>query len=154
MSSIDSPGIFAALQNFAASSGLFDVVVGHEIIKSPAAPTGLTCAVQWMGHAPCSSGVNSISIRLEMWYRIYTSAFTEPQDSIDPRVMAAADSLFSAIIGNFTLARPEVRYVDVSGSEGEGMVARAGYITMDSKPMRTADIVVPIILNDIYDEVA
>jgi hypothetical protein len=151
---IDSRQIFATLQGYAASSGLFDAVVGHEPIKSPAAPTGLTCAVQYMGMRPIqSSGLNSVSVRVEMWFRIFTSSLQEPQDDIDPRVMDAVDSLFSSVINDFDFGS-QARYVDVFGSDGEGMSVSAGFVTMDQRPMRTADIVVPILINDAYDESA
>src|SRR6187402_145900 len=100
--------------SLAASSGLFDSVTGHEPKAAPA-PTGVSCSVWVSSMRPVqSSGLASVSIRLELQARIFTSMLQEPQDPIDPRVTDAAGLLMNALIGNFTVAG-QGRAVDVFG---------------------------------------
>lgn len=150
--SIDSRQIFATLQGYASRSGLFDAVPGHEPKAAPSL-TGVTCAVQFMKMGPCTSGLAALSVRVEMWYRIFTSMLQEPQDDIDPRVMDAADALFTAMCGDVDFGS-QARYIDLQGSDGEPLSAEAGYITVDQKTFRTIDIKVPILINDAYVESA
>ncbi len=151
---INSTGLMNALTSMASSSGLFINVLGHE---PKAAPTtdGMTCAVWWMGIAPVlSSGQSAVSVRVEFWMRVYNSMLQEPQDNIDPQVMVATDYLLETLFGNFDIDVGGTRYVDVFGADGDGVRATPGYLTQDSKAFRTVDIVVPVIVNDAYLEVA
>lgn len=152
--SIDSRAMFNALTSLAAKTGQFQSVTGHEP-KSAPAPSDVSCSIWANDLRPVqSSGLSSISIRLEFACRIYTSMLQEPQDGIDPRILDATDALFSAIIGNFDLDLSDTRYVDVLGSDGEGLRALPGYLTQDGKVFRVMEIFVPIIINDAYPEVA
>lgn len=151
--SIDSRAVMNALTSLAASTGVFETVIGHEPKAAPAR-TGMTCAVQWIGMRAASSGQSSVSVRLEFWARCFTSMLQEPQDAIDPAVLDAADALFLAVIGEFQLGLSDVRYVDVFGADGEPLVAEAGYIEQDKVMFRTVDIKIGIVVNDAYTEAA
>jgi len=151
--SIDSRALFNVLTGYAASSGLFDSVTGHEPKAAPS-PTGVSASIWWAGTEPIlSSGVNSVSVRVEFQCRVYTTMLQEPQDDIDPRIMDAVDVMFTALIGDFDFGS-QARYVDVLGSDGERLRAVPGYLTQDSKVFRVADIFVPVLVNDAYAEVA
>ena len=100
-----------------------------------------------------SSGLASVSVRLEFCCRIGLSMLTEPQDDIDPRVMDAVDSMFLALCGDFDFGS-QARYIDLLGSDGEALRALAGYVEQDSKMFRVVTIFVPILINDAYVEVA
>jgi len=138
--------------SLAASLGLFDSVTGHEPKAAPA-PTGVSCSVWVSSLRPASSGVASVSVRLEIQARCYTSMLTDPQDAIDPKVTDAAGLLMNALIGNFTVAG-QARAVDVFGMDGEGLRATAGYLNQDGKLFRVMDVMIPIIVNDLWNEVA
>lgn len=149
--SIDSRGLMNALTTFAAESGLFEKVFGHEPKAAPPA-TGLSCGV-WINEGPrviLSSGLNTGSVRIEFMMRVFRSMLTEPQDNIDPDVLNATDALFSAIAGEFQLGVSGTRYVDVLGSEGEGLRAIPGYLEQDTRKFRVMEIFVPVIINDAY----
>ena len=136
----------------AAQLGVFDSVTGHEPKAAPS-PTGVSCSVWVSSLRPARSGQASVSVRLELQARCFTSMLQDPQDGIDPRVTDAAGLLMNAMIGSFTLAG-QARMVDVFGAEGEGLRAQAAYLTQDSKLFRVMDIFIPIIINDLWDEVA
>lgn len=151
--SFDVLGAFNQLTSRAAELGIFDRVTGHEPKAAPSS-TGVSCAV-WIGEMrPAhSSGLNSVSIRVEFQFRVFTSMLSEPQDDIDPRIVGAVDLLLTALIGGFSLAG-SIRALDIFGSDGESLRAIPGYLTQDSKPFRVMDVFVPLILNDVYTETA
>lgn len=152
--SLDSRAMLTALKDTASKIGAIDSVLGHEPKAAPSV-TGVTCAIILMSARPTqSSGLASMSMVVEYWLRLYTSALQDPQDSIDVKVLDATDELLLAIAGQFTLGLSAVRYVDVLGSDSDGLRAEAGYLTQDSKPFRTMDVKVPIVINDAYSLVA
>jgi hypothetical protein len=152
--SLDTRGMMDALTSLAGRTGQFDTVIGHEPKAAPTL-TGVTCAVWLMSAKPTqSSGLASVSMVVEFWMRCYTSMLQEPQDLIDPRVMDGADALMGALCGNFQLNRADTRYVDLLGSDSDGLRSVAGYLTQDNKTFRTIDVMVPVLCNDIYSEVA
>jgi len=150
--SIDSRGILAEIESFALSSGLFDQVNRHEP-KSAPARTGVTAGIWSSGMRAGTSGLDRVSVVLTFQLRIYTSMLQEPQDEIDPRLLDATDAMFAALAGNFTLSGKS-RYVDIFGSDSDGLSATPGYLSQDSKIFRVMDIAIPIIVNDAYAEVA
>ena len=147
------PAIIDALTSKAGALGVFDAVNAHEPKNAPGA--GVACSV-WcskMSPAPEASGLAVASVLVEFQMRIYTSMLQEPQDGIEPSVLAAADLVFTALIGGFTLGG-NVRDVDVFGAHSEGLRAEAGYLNQDGKLFRVMDIHVPMIVSDVHPEVA
>lgn len=151
---IDPDAYFNALTSLAAESGFFDTTTGHEPKAAPSS-TGVSCSV-WFNDmsAVQSSGLASASIRIEFTMCVYTSMLSEPQDGIDPRIIRAAGSLFTALIGEFALSLGDARYVDVFGSDGEQLRAIGGYLDQDGKKFRVINTMVPIIINDAFTESA
>jgi len=146
---LDADSIIGELTSAASASGAFDAVVAHEP-KSAPAPTGVTCAVFVGDAGPIqSSGLQSLSFRIEFTARLYTAMIQEPADGIDPLLLRAADAYTAYLAAHFTLAGA-ARYTDFLGSEGEGLRWVPGYITQDNKPFRIIDVIVPILINDLY----
>jgi hypothetical protein len=85
--------------------------------------------------------------------RIYQNMIAEPQDMIDPRVMAAVDALMTAYSGDFELGGT-VRAVDLLGLAGTPMNAQAGYIQQDNRVYRAVTITLPLIINDVWAQAA
>jgi hypothetical protein len=150
--SIDSRQAFATLTGYAASSGFFDSVNGHEPKSAPG--TGVSASFWINDLRPIqSSGLAAVSMRLEFACRIALNMLTEPQDDIDPAVMDAVDAMLGALIGDFDFGG-QGRYIDVLGSDGEPLRAQPGYVNQDSKMFRVMVILIPILINDAYTEVA
>ncbi len=136
----------------ANASGFFETVNTHEPKASPNA--GLSAAV-WIDviRPAQSSGLNIASGLLVFVVRIYQNFISEPQDAIDPSVVAALDGLLTAYAGDFELGG-NVRCVDLLGMAGVPLSSRAGYLNADGKNFRIVDITLPVIVNDLWTETA
>lgn len=147
---IDTQGLLDELVSHAQASGHFERVNQHEVTSAPG--NGLTAAV-WLDRAepvPAASGLVSTSARLAFFLRIFQSTLSDPQDAIDPTVMAAVDDLMISYSGDFTLAG-QVRDIDLLGEHGIPLSMQAGYVPMDDgKLYRVATITIPLILNDTW----
>jgi hypothetical protein len=147
---IDINAILAAVQSHAQGTGYFDSVVLHEPKSAPS--TGSTAAI-WANRIrpTMQSGLISVSVSLVLNIRLYASMLQEPQDAIDASLAIAADALFSAYCGDFELGST-ARNIDIFGSEGFDMECVFGYINQDGTLFRTADITLPIVVNDVWTE--
>jgi hypothetical protein len=151
---LDITTILARVQEHALTSGWFTDVNGEEP-KSPPDTSGLTAAVwvQDIGPARGGSGLDSTSIRLGLMVRLYAGLYTEPGDAIDPRMMQALDALLRSYSGDFELDGT-VRDVDLLGQYGEPLGAKAGYMLQGGTEYRVMDITLPLIINDLWEQVA
>lgn len=150
-SPFNAKSIISMVASHAGRLGWFERVNEHELLNAPG--LGLTCAV-WCDDVrpvPARSGLDATSIRFAMFVRIYTSALMQPVDAIDPNVISAADALLAAYTADFTL-EGLVSNVDLLGAHGVPLSGRAGYLTIDHKPMRVFTITLPLIINDIWSQ--
>lgn len=145
--------LFAQAQSHALTLGLFETVNTHEPKNSPA--NGLWCSiwVQAINPLAAASGLAATSGRVELMARIGASMVAEPQDGIDPNILTAASTLMNEYSGNLTLGGT-VRDVDLLGQFGTALSAQAGYITIAQSMYRVMDVTLPIIINDLYVQVA
>jgi hypothetical protein len=146
---LDIRTILSAVESHALASGYFALVNGHEP-KSP--PTsGITAAVwvEQIGPARGGSGLSSTSSRLALYVRLYSSLVQQPADAIDPDLMTALDALMAAYSGDFTLGGL-VRQVDLLGTYGEPLSARAGYLSEGGAEYRVLTITLPLVVNDLW----
>jgi hypothetical protein len=147
---IDINGILATVQSHAQATGYFESVVLHEPKNAPG--SGLTAAIWGNRMRPTrQSGLASVSVVLVLYVRLYTNMLQEPQDATDAALTLAADSLFSAYCGDFDLGSTS-RNIDIYGSESFTMECVFGYINQDGTMFRTADIILPIVVNDVWTE--
>jgi hypothetical protein len=137
----------------AASLGVFDRVASHEPKNAPG--SGLSCSVWADAIAPLAraSGLASTSGRIAFSVRIYSSMLAEPQDDKDREILTATSALMGAYSGDFTLGG-NVRAVDLLGMYGTPLSAKAGYLNQDGKLFRVMEITLPVICNDMWDQVA
>jgi hypothetical protein len=150
---LDIRTILAAVESHALASGFFQAVNGHEPKSAP--QNGLTCAVwvEQIGPARGGSGLDSTSARLALNVRLYTPMTSEPEDAIDPALMDALDALLAAYSGDFELDGL-VRQVDLLGTYGDPLSVRAGYLTTSGAEYRVMTITLPLIVNDLWEQVA
>ncbi len=144
--------ILDATVSHALSLGYFDRVNEHEPKIAPG--NGITCAL-WLDRVEPikASGLNSTSVRLALNIRTYQSMLSEPRDLVDPSMLTAVDGLLGAYSGDFTLGNL-IRSVDLLGAYGTGMNAQAGYIEQDKRLFRVMTITLPLIVNDVWNQVA
>ncbi len=145
---------FDAVVGYALASGRFDAVNQHEPKNSPG--NGLTCAVWVQRIRPIKgSGLAATSGVLLLAARIYTNFKQQPYDMIDPNMTAATTDLMGALTADFELESvPDVRNIDLIGTYGQALEAQAGYIDIDRSLFRIMTIQVPIIINDMFIQVA
>lgn len=137
----------------AQALGLFGNVLGHEPVSAPG--SGLTFAL-WVARiapVPAGSGLTAGSGRLELTGRVLMPADTEPQDGVDVAVTDAVDALMTAYAGDFEFGG-SVRNVDLLGAHGTPLSAVFGFSRFDSTTYRVATLTVPLIINDLWEEVA
>jgi len=148
---LDTKPIIDAVVSHALTSGHFERVNAHEPTSAPG--TGLSAAVWVDATEPArgTSGLRATTARLTLNVRLYTSMLAEPADAIDPRLMAAHDALMTAYSADFTLG-DLVRCVDLLGQSGVPLSSRAGYLQQDSRLLRVITIVLPVLVNDVWEQ--
>lgn len=146
--------VFDKVISFAEATGNFDSVNGHEPKSAPG--NGVTCAVWSQDIEPIrAGGLAMTSGRMTLQQRIYTNFISRPFDAIDPKVMAAVADLMAAYSGDFNFGGDaDVRNVDLLGAYGPSLSAQAGYIDIDKKIYRVMTLTVPVIINDMFAQVA
>lgn len=151
---IDVRSVIDLVASHASSLGCFDRVQKHEPKSAPSGERP-SFAVYVSALAPLarSSGLAMTSARLELTGRIYRGFITEPEDEIDPDLAESLDLLMAAYTGDFELGGL-ARNIDLLGAHGQGLSARAGYLRVDNKIFRVMDIIIPIIINDCWEQVA
>jgi hypothetical protein len=148
---LDLTAYRSAAMSHAQSLGLFGQVLDHEPVSAPG--SGLIYAV-WVTDVapiPALSGLNSVSVRLELNGRVFMPADTEPQGDVDIAVTDAVNGLMNAYSGDFELGGT-VAEVDLLGMYGALLRARFGYTRLDSTTYRVATLTVPLIINDVWTE--
>lgn len=145
-------GILDGLVSHAMRLGVFERVNQHEPKNAPG--NGLTCAlfVSTIDPLPSTSGLRSSSGRVAFVARLYSSMTQEPQDMIDPNLVKATDLLMTAYSGNFTLTGLAMS-IDLLGQSGMMLSARSGYLDIDRKIYRVMDVMIPVLVNDLWDQV-
>lgn len=145
--------LFTQLTSHAATLGLFDRIATHEPKNAPGNGLSLVFWAQKIEPVPSLSGLAETTIRLEVRGRIYTNMLQEPQDAIDPNMVAAAATLISEYSSNFTLGGL-VYAVDLLGEHGEGLLATAGYINQDQRLYRVMELVLPLLVDLAFEQVS
>lgn len=133
----------------AAASGYYDVTLRHE---PKSAPTGELTFSTWIADIrPIAehSGLDATSARVLMMGRIWRNMLAQPQDDIDTRIGKAAAYMLAGFTGNFGI---DGAYIDLLGAHGEPLQAPLGYIEADRTMFRVADIFIPFICPDVFDQ--
>lgn len=150
---IESKDIVDRLASHAKALGVFDRVTKHEPKNKPG--RGLSCAF-WLNRiepARSRSGLNKTSVRVEMIGRIYSNMLQEPQDALDTNMMDAADKLFLAYSGDFDLGS-DGRFIDLLGiTQRDPLKCESGYINIDNMVYRVFTFVIPVIVEDAWEQV-
>lgn len=138
------------LIDHAKRTGLFDKVAGHEMKNGPG--LGVHCEIFTDTIDPVqASGLAATSVRLGIKVRVRTDMLGDPQDGIDPRIIRAAGEFMESVSNDFEV-EGQARFVDLLGARGIPLSARAGYVPQDGKQYRAMDIVVPIIISDVWEQ--
>lgn len=150
---LDAVGIVAAVESHAESLGVFERVVTSEPKNAPG--NGVSCAI-WLdqiGPVSGASGLASMSSRLVLMVRVMKPFLSQPYGQIDTDMLTAVDALMRSYSTGFTLGGL-VRNVDLFGQFGIALAGRAGYVGIDKSMFRIVDVTLPLVINDLWDEVA
>ena len=148
---MDSAGIMDAMTSAASKLGIFDAVLAHEPKSAPNLGGPPTIALFSGPLTPIqSSGLNSASVRWQINGRIYRDGFSEPADSVDPELVAAASDYIRSLAAGFTLGGL-IRCIDFYGMDGEPLKAESGYLEMDKKIYRCMELEIPLLINDEWE---
>lgn len=149
--SLDIRTVLTRLADHGKRSGAFRrVLIGEP--KSPPGE-GRTMAVWTAPAAPASSGLASTSLAMRFTVRVYVP-YAEPRETenVELSAVEAADVLLAAYNGDFTLGGA-IRQVDIFGEHGQALTVDPGYVTLDSTIYRVMDITLPLVVNDVYEQV-
>jgi hypothetical protein len=149
---LDFPAIRDALVSHAEATGRFTAVTKHEPFSKPA---GVHAAIWLDTLTPVerASGLAGVAVRLAFVCRVYLGAESKPYDDVDAKGLAAADRLMAAWAGDFTL-NGRIRNVDLKGAHGVPLSAQSGYQRIGDTTYRVITLTVPLIVNDVWEEVA
>lgn len=149
---IGGAAVITAVTDHALTLGLFERVNQHEPKNAPG--RGLSAAVWVDTIAPVrAGGLDATTVRFAVMIRLYSSMLMEPQDSIDPNLVEAVDTLIETYSGDFELGLANVRMIDLLGQFGVPLSAQAGYLEQDKKLFRVMTVTNPIIINDAWEQV-
>ena len=147
--------ITLALISHAEKLGRFQKVNGAEPKGAPGNGLNLGVWVQDFRPAQRYHGLATTSMVLTMSARVYSDMLAEPDGRIDPEMMDAVGAFIEGVSGDFQLDSMEhVMAVDLTGITGQGLGGQAGYAEIDRKMFRIFTIDVPLILSDVFSQVA
>lgn len=141
-----------ALVSHAEATAEFDAgVTGHEPLAAP--DDGLAGAV-WVQTVAPPRGASSLaatSALLTYNFRLYTPLPEGVPDALDERLIDAADALFAAYSGAFTLGGL-VRQVDLLGAYGPPLSGQAAYQSFSSRNYRVFTISLGLVVDDVWSQ--
>lgn len=156
-SPVDTAALQDALTSHAQALGIFDSVNGHEPRRAPG--NGLAYATWFQRVRPFApqSGLAVTSAAMIWNGRLYRPV---PGDAsmlnmMDPYLADAACALIASYSADFTLDGL-VSSVDLLGRTGVefGLGAEMGYLEQDGTLFRVATMTLPLIINDVFEQVA
>jgi len=145
--------LFDRVESHAMSLAIFETVNTHEPKVAPG--SGIRCAiwVQDIRGVGMASGLSATSGVVTLNVRLYSNFLQMPLDGIDPDILTAVTTLLGVYTGDFDLGAT-VRNIDLLGQFGTPMAATAGYLTQDSRVYRIMTISLPVVINDLWTQVA
>jgi hypothetical protein len=140
--------LFKDVQSIAQTLSLFQAVDTHEPENAPG--TRLYCSIVLgpMRAVAAASGLASVSGEITLIIRVWSWAMQRPLDDVDPEVLAAMAALISGLAGQFTLGG-SIRNVDLFS-----LVAAPAWAEFEGKQFRVMELPVPMVINDMFSEVA
>ena len=147
-SEADADALFSAIRSKAKKLGLFNAVIGHDPENAPPAGVNVSIMLGTVEPVAADSGLAAVSGQVTLMVHVWMFANQKPLDDIDPKVLWATCALMGAFAGGFTL-NGTVRNINLFA-----MKAQPGYTNFEGKEYRTMAIPVPIVIDDMFEELS
>lgn len=148
---LNSKAIIDAVASHAMTLGRYDVVNTHEAKNGPGNQMVCDITVASGRSLALASGLSVTSALLTLSVVSYCSMLQEPQDDIDAVLMECVDDLLNAYNTHYTLGGL-IRNVDILGQYGLELGWSFGHIDMSKQPVRAAEIILPLVINDAWTQ--
>lgn len=143
-----------ALVSHAKRLGGIDTATGAEPEEGPT--QGQVHYAVWydrISPAPGASGLDATAVRLAYVGRLYVALGARRLEDAELRIGEAVDRLLAAYSGDFTLGGL-VRNVDLQGAHGAPLEVAFGYQRIGDAQFRVATFTLPLIVNNVWEQVA
>jgi len=143
--------VFSALVTHGRATGKMTAVVIGEYMNPP--PDGLVMAVflRPFGVALTGHGLAATSGHIGLTIRLYHPALCKPISDREIKIAEGADALLRRLNADLDLGGL-VRNLDILGEMGEVATWTPGYVTIDAKVSRIADLQLNMIVNDVWPQ--
>lgn len=147
--------LFSKLTSHAKSLGIFERVEFREPVNKPASGVALALWVNDYRPPPAGSGVAETSMVLDVRATVYCPLGTGKRSAaeVEALVLYAVHRVIKVLSNDFEL-EGMVRSIDLLGMTGEAMHADFGHLQYEDTWYRIGEITVPLIINDIYEQVS
>lgn len=147
---LDIDTLMGHLVSHAQATGHFDSVNTHEPDNAPG--NGVFCSIVLDRINFVPGGLDNTSARIAFAVALMYPANNLPRDDAEPYLIKALDSLLGRLNADFTLGG-SVRMIDIGGAYGEELSTIAGYVKIDEQLYRVMEITLPLIVNDVWEEI-
>lgn len=148
---LDIDTLLGKLVTHAATTGHFDSVNTHEPDNAPG--NGVTCNVVLDRINFVPGGLSYTSARVAFAMSLMYPTDVLPRDDSEAHLVKALDAVMRSLNGDFTLGGT-VRMVDIGGAHGEELSTIAGYVKIQEQVYRVMEITIPLIVNDVWEEIS
>jgi hypothetical protein len=133
--------------------GVCGNVAAYPPIAGPGPGVTAWLWVQRVVAVPSLSGLANTAARVDFTLQLLTSTKQSPYEGIDEKMADALDVIMRALVGDFTLTA-RIHSVDVLGAYGAPVTAELGWVDFDRVPWRALTVTIPLVVTDLWDEVA
>lgn len=144
-----------ALLTHASKTAAFDVIMSHEPRNAPAGKYTFACWLNMIDPVARASGLAVTSLRAEFLVRLfcpYVGPNAEELNTMDSDMAMRVGLLWAAYTGDYQFTAAD-HAIDLLGMYGDPLRMRGGFATFNNTPYRICDILVPVILYDVMDQV-
>lgn len=150
---LNSEALIEAVASHAMTTGRFEQVNQYEAKNK--VTSGLFCDVTVVSGVaiPLASGLDVTAALVVMSVVAYANGATEPMDGTEVALLNTVDDLLTLYNGDFTLDGL-IRNVDIMGAYGPPLGWTMGHMDRSGGPIRAAEITLPLVINDAWDQEA
>jgi hypothetical protein len=145
--------IMAKVVSVVESLAVVETVNGGDNIHVVGAGLRASVSPERIASPPGSSGLDSASVVLTVRVRLFDRVFPTPVDEFSTDLLKAIGKVCGAYLGGFTLGGL-VRDIDLHGRHGQAMTVQAGYMDVPDGTCRVMTLLLPLVIDNAWEEVA